>query len=184
MDLLFYSNHCTHSQRLIHFLAKNRLLDRFSAICVDKRKRGENGQTVIVLENGQTYPLPVQVQEVPSLLQVSQKYRVVVGNEIYALLEGSVQQGQDVATQGNGEPMGFAFSSSGSSSAASTNDYVSATHSNLSMIATPEEQAPKGAHKMGEVSLDDLKMQREHDVRPKAPPLVDFGTMPGNAFMG
>lgn len=183
MDLLFYSNHCTHSQRLIHFLAKHRLLDRFSAICVDKRKRAENGQTLIVLENGQTYPLPVNVQEVPSLLQVSQKYRVVVGNEIYALLEGSVQQDQDVATRGNGEPMGFAFSSFGSSSSSSSsNDYVSVTD-NL-RINTPDEQVAKGAHKMGEVSLDDLKMQREQDVRPQAPPMVDFGTMPGNAFMG
>ena len=83
MDILFYSNYCKHSQKIIQFLSKGGLLDSLNAYCVDKRIRDpKTNQTVIVLENGQQYPLPPNVHSVPSMLLVNNNYQLILGDEI------------------------------------------------------------------------------------------------------
>ena len=39
MDILYYSNYCKHSQKLINILTKNNMSDKISFICIDKRKK-------------------------------------------------------------------------------------------------------------------------------------------------
>ena len=53
MDVLYYSNYCKHSQKIIKFLSKGGLLANLNAFCVDKRMRDpKTNQTLIVLEDG------------------------------------------------------------------------------------------------------------------------------------
>ena len=39
LDILYYSNYCKHSQRIVQFLSKGGLLDKVNAFCIDKRRR-------------------------------------------------------------------------------------------------------------------------------------------------
>ena len=38
MDILYYSNYCTHSQKVLQTLVKGNLSDKVSFICIDKRQ--------------------------------------------------------------------------------------------------------------------------------------------------
>ena len=53
MDILYYSNYCKHSKKLISTLTKNNMNDKISFICIDKRSLDKNSnQTYLLLENG------------------------------------------------------------------------------------------------------------------------------------
>lgn len=52
MDILYYSNYCKHSQKIIQTLVKNNMKDKLNYICIDKRKRDESdNQIYVYLEN-------------------------------------------------------------------------------------------------------------------------------------
>ena len=42
MDILYYSNHCPNSQKVIQYIAKFGLIDKLNAICIDKRSVDSN----------------------------------------------------------------------------------------------------------------------------------------------
>ena len=80
MDILYYSNYCPHSQKLLQYITKKNLIEKLNCICVDKRVRdNNNNQMYIVLENGKRVILPPNVSSVPSLLQVKKNYSVLQG---------------------------------------------------------------------------------------------------------
>jgi hypothetical protein len=82
MDILYYSNLCVHSQKVIEFIVKHQLSNQLSCICVDKRKRDvNNNQTVVVLENGQQVTLPPNLQSIPAILCVKKNYTLVLGKD-------------------------------------------------------------------------------------------------------
>jgi len=138
MDILYYSNYCKHSQKVIQFLAKNNLTDKLNFICIDKRQRDpKTGQTHIKLENGKTVILPPNVHNVPSLLLVKQNYRVVLGDEIIATFQPRVEQQNNTATLSQGEPAGYQLLSSNNGM-----NIVSEQFTYYSM--TPEELSAKG----------------------------------------
>jgi hypothetical protein len=138
MDILYYSNYCKHSQKVIQFLAKNNLTDKLNFICIDKRQRDpKTGQTHIQLENGKTVILPPNVHNVPSLLLVKQNYRVVLGDEIIATFQPRVEQQNNTATLSQGEPAGYQLLSSNNGM-----NIVSEQFTYYSM--TPEELSAKG----------------------------------------
>jgi hypothetical protein len=138
MDILYYSNYCKHSQKVIQFLAKNNLTDKMNFICIDKRQRDpKTGQTHIQLENGKTVILPPNVHNVPSLLLVKQNYRVVLGDEIIATFQPRVEQQNNTATLSQGEPAGYQLLSSNNGM-----NIVSEQFTYYSM--TPEELSAKG----------------------------------------
>jgi hypothetical protein len=137
MDILYYSKHCKHSQNILNFFVKNNLTERVSFICVDKRKQDQNtGQMYIILENGTQILLPPNVHSVPSLLLVKQSYSVIMGNDIIAKYQSTIQEKKDVATQGQGEPMGVSLSS------VVTGTVVSEQYTSYN--ATPQELSTKG----------------------------------------
>ena len=81
MDILYYSNYCPHSQKVLQTLVKGNLSDKISFICIDKRQTdNKNGQTYVHLENGVKVVLPPNVQSVPSLLLVKDNYRIICGD--------------------------------------------------------------------------------------------------------
>ena len=112
MDILYYSNYCKHSKKILQFFVNNNLTDQLNFICVDKRKQDPNtGQIYVILENGTNILLPPNVHSVPSLLLVKQNYSVILGDDIMSKFQEQIKTMNDDATLGNGEPVGVALDS-------------------------------------------------------------------------
>ena len=185
MDILYYSNYCKHSKTVLDFLVKRDLVKQLNCLCVDRRKTNpQTGQMQLVLENGNTVTMPPNVHSVPSLLLVKQNYRCVMGHaQIMAHFKGKVAETQDMAFQGEGEPLGFSLgggdiqSEKFTSYGASADDlsakgiggnrplyhYVPAdgvTHT----IETPPETY-KSNKLSGDITVDSLEQQRNTDMQ-------------------
>lgn len=140
MDVFYYSNYCAHSKKVIEFLAKGGFTDSLSCICIDKRKRNPNtNQTVIYLENGQQAIMPPNIQSVPALLLVNQKYKMVLGTDIIRHFEPMMKDKLASANFGNGEPLGYSIAGSGGGGGCNV---VSEQFTYYNM--TPEELSAKG----------------------------------------
>ena len=187
MDVLYYSNYCKHSQKLLQYLVKNNLINQINCICIDKRVRDYNtNQVLIVMEDGKRLPLPANVHNVPALLLVQQIYSVIVGDEIYRHFSAMVKAQNNEATQYNGEPMGYFLSSASSNTNIVSEqytyynmssdelsakgrggmrqmyNYVPATHEQLQITTPPDNYTPDKVS--SETSLEVLQRKRNEDV--------------------
>jgi hypothetical protein len=183
MDILYYSNYCKHSKEILDFLIKNDLTKQLNCLCVDKRKVDPvSGQVHIVLENGSTVLLPPNIHSVPTLMLVKDNYRVIMGSAIKSQFQGQVQENNDFATQGNGEPMSFSLgskdvmsesftmfnatveelSAKGSGTGRNLYNYVSAT-GNIATIPTPPETY-KSEKLSSDITVDSIQQQRNQDM--------------------
>jgi hypothetical protein len=125
MDILYYSNHCPHSQKIIHFISRSGLIDKLNAICIDKRTVDPNsGQIYIALENGKKIMLPPNVQSVPALLIVKQNYRALFGKDIMAYFEPLAKEKTSQAQQHQGEPVGISLATSSAGVAIHSEQYT------------------------------------------------------------
>jgi hypothetical protein len=205
MDILYYSNYCKHSSKLLQYLAKNNLVNKLNCICIDNRIRDpKTQQTYVVLEKGTRVLLPPNVHSVPSLLLVNQKYSVITGETIYQYFEPQLNLQNNIATQNDGEPLGFVLSSNNGMNIVSEQftyynmspdelsakgkgnmrqmyNYVNATHENLKITA-PEETYRSNKLRADDISLDDLQRKRDMDIGEtmRPPNLSDIGNAPGN----
>jgi hypothetical protein len=91
----------------------------FHFICIDKREKGKDNKTYIVLENGQRIVMPENVMKVPALLLLSDNYRVLYGDHIYNYMKPKQEVAVKQATQNNLEPMAFSFGGGGGCGVAS-----------------------------------------------------------------
>lgn len=187
MDVLYYSNYCKHSQKLLQYLVKNNLINQLNCISIDKRVRDyTTNQIFIVMENGARLPLPANVHNVPALLLVKQKYSVVVGDDIYRHFSPMVARQNNAATNDNGEPMGYFLSSASSNTNIVSEqytyynmsadelsakgrggmrqlyNYVPATHEQFQITTPPDNYTPDKIS--SEVSLETLQRKRSEDV--------------------
>ena len=186
MDILYYSNYCVHSKKIIQYLVKENLTNQLNCICIDKRQRDSfTNQTYILLENGQKILLPPNVHSVPALLLVKQNYRVVLGEEILPILHPLVKRQRDAATaHSGGEPSAYSISSGnmnvvsekytsynltpeelsakGVGGNRQLQNYVPADHDNFTIPTPPDTYRPDKI--VGDVSLDDLQQLRNADV--------------------
>lgn len=191
MDILYYSNYCKHSQKILQFFVKNNLTEQLSFICIDNRKQDPNtGQINIYLENGTQILLPPNVHSVPSLLLVKESYSVVMGDAIMAKYQGTLQNKTNQATEGNGEPVGVSLNSVSigtvvseqytsysaspqdlSTKGNSTNrplyNYVSANENGLSIPTPPDTYRPDKVSQ--NVTIDTLQQKRNEDIGTKQP---------------
>lgn len=143
MDILYYSNYCKHSQKVLQTLVKGNLANKISFICIDKRARDpKNNQLYITLENGSKVVMPPNVHSVPALLLVKQQYRVILGDDIIKHFHPQLKSQHDVATGFQGEPTGFPL---GGFSSASSN-IVSEQYTLYDM--SPDELSSKGTGRM------------------------------------
>jgi hypothetical protein len=125
MDILYYSNHCPHSQKIIHFISRAGLIDKLNAICIDKRTVDPNsGQIYISLENGKKIMLPPNIQSVPALLIVKQNYRSLFGKDIMTYFEPLVKEKTTQAQQQQGEPIGISLAASSAGVAIHSEQYT------------------------------------------------------------
>ena len=116
MDVLYYSNYCKHSQKLVQTLVKGNLSDKISFICIDKRFFDKKtNQTKISTENGLTTVLPPNVHSVPALLLVNQNYQLLLGDNIINHYEPIVRKNIMKVNLESGEPMGVPIHSIGGS---------------------------------------------------------------------
>lgn len=108
MDILYYSNYCKHSQKLLQTLVKANMSSKISFICIDKRVNDpKNGQTYIVLENSSKVIMPPNIHSVPSLLLIKQNYKVLMGDDILKHYHPEMKSLNEKATNNNGEPMAY-----------------------------------------------------------------------------
>lgn len=187
MDILYYSNYCKHSQKIVQFLVKNRLNDKLNFICIDKRRRDpKSGQMQIVLENGSAVVLPPNIQSVPALLLVKQTYQVILGDDIIKYFQNTVNENNEVSTSYNGEPLGFVLSSSsngmnivseqytyydmspdelsakGKGGMRNMHNYVNANHEYNIINTPPDSYRPDKLSSA--VTLDTLQQKRNDDI--------------------
>jgi hypothetical protein len=110
--ILYYSNFCDHSKKLLQTLSKLNIHQDIHFICIDKRVK-ESNKVFIVLENGQKIIMPENVNRVPALLLLNQGYNVLYGESILQHLKPKQEVAVRQATQNNMEPMAFSFGGGG-----------------------------------------------------------------------
>lgn len=80
--ILYYSNFCDHSKKLLLYLAKEKQAEKeMSYICIDNRKVID-GKMYSILNNGKMILVPKNIKEVPSLLLLNHGNTIIVGNKI------------------------------------------------------------------------------------------------------
>jgi hypothetical protein len=187
MDILYYSNYCIHSKKVLQYLAKEGLTNQFNCICIDHRVRDpKTSQIYIVLENGKQIMMPPNVHSVPAMLLVKQNFRVILGEEIIQYLQPKVKQNNAIATQHQGEPLGFVLNQSnngmsivseqytyynmtpeelsakGKGANRQMYNYVSAADETYSIPTPPDNYRPDKVS--GDVTLDSLQQKRNEDI--------------------
>ena len=183
--VLYYSNYCENSKKLLESLAKSDKKNEIHFLCIDNRVTDKSGITHVIMENGQQIVLPPTVTCVPSLLLLKQGHQVVSGDEIYNIL---VPKKNTVSEQLNeGEPIAFQLgATSGSTMMGVASDsfsfldmssedlsakgegglrqmhhYVSIDGGN--QISTPPDTY--SSDKIGnQVTIDSIRAERENDI--------------------
>lgn len=86
MNVLFYSNYCNHSKKLLQYLNKIPGNDNIKFVCIDKRVKKTDG-VYIQFNNGQELLLPSIIEKVPALLLINKGSaggnNVIYGETIY-----------------------------------------------------------------------------------------------------
>ena len=136
-SILYYSNFCEHSKKLLETISKTNNSKDIHFICIDKRVKEANNKTYIILENEQKIILPENVTRVPALLLLTKGYQVIYGEQILEHLKPRQEVEVRQATQNNMEPMAFSLGGGGS-----FGDIVSDQYSFLDQA--PEDLEAKG----------------------------------------
>jgi len=106
-EILYYSNFCEHSKKILQTLSKSQLKNKFHFICVDKRVVEED-KVFVVLQNGNKIIMPNNITKVPAILNLT-TCNVIVGNDIYEYLKPQTQALTKESTANNMEPYSFSF---------------------------------------------------------------------------
>jgi hypothetical protein len=187
-SILYYSNFCEHSKKLIQSLSKTNVAKEIHFICIDKRVKDTNNKVFIVLENGQKIIMPENINRVPALLLLTQGYDVLYGEAILNHLKPKQDVATKQATQNNMEPMAFSFGGNslgdvvsdqysfldqgsdeleakGSGGMRQMHNYVDLNFSDK--ISTPaDEQDYKSANKISkDLTVEQLQQQRDSELQ-------------------
>ena len=188
-SILYYSNFCEHSKKLLQTVSKTSVAKEIHFICIDNRVKDSNNKVFIVLQNGQKIIMPENVTKVPALLLLKQNYKVIYGESIYEYFKPQEKIITKQATQNNLEPMAFSFGGFGgmSTSGGIASDNYSfldmdsdslgtkgngglrQMHSYVSLndkyeIPTPVDDHEYNKIKDGEMKIEDLQRQRDQEL--------------------
>lgn len=185
-SILYYSNFCDKSKKILQTLAKSNIKEELHYLCIDKRVKSPTGSWYIVLENGENIIMPPQVNRVPALLLMKQGHQVLYGDQILSHLQPKDTAINMVATNNNGEPSpfslnndcigGFGVASDTFSFWDQSSDDLSAKgnggmrqlynyatiDSDIRIDAPKEDYTPD---KIGSVSLENLQQKRNTDIQ-------------------
>ena len=187
MDILYYSNYCKHSQKIVNTLVKNNLKDKLSFLCIDNRKKDtRDNQVYILLENGSRVIMPPNIHSVPSLLLVQDNYKVIYGDEIIKHYHPQMKEYNNKATAYNGEPLGYCLgysiggtniisekftdynmspeelSAKGKGNSRQLYNYVSVHKDNIFIETPPDDYRPDKIS--DDVTVDSLQQQRIDEI--------------------
>jgi len=186
-SILYYSNFCEHSKKLVQTLSKTQVSKDLHFMCIDKRTKEKDGKTYIVLENGQKIIMPENVTKVPALLLLNQNYTVLYGDDIYNHLKPRQEAVTRQATSNNMEPMAFSLGDSGFGGIVSDNysfldqgaedlnskgngglrqmhSYFGLGENDAKMETPKDEQNYKQSKSQENVTLEQLQKQRDQDL--------------------
>jgi hypothetical protein len=189
-SILYYSNFCEHSKKLLQTLSKTQVSKDIHFICIDKRVKDQTGKIQIVLENGQKIVMPENVTKVPALLLLNQNYQVLYGDNIYNHLKPRQEVVTRQATSNNMEPMAFSLgggfggivsdnysfldmdheelNTKGSGGMRQMHNYVPLNHSDI--ITTPKDDFDYKKDKLsGDLTIEQLQKQRDLEMSNYAP---------------
>jgi hypothetical protein len=184
-SILYYSNFCEHSKKLLQSLSKTQVSKEIHFICIDKREKDQSGKIFIVLENGQKIVMPENVTKVPALLLLSQGYQVLYGDNIYNYMKPKQEVVTRQATNNNMEPMAFSLggggfgivsdnysfldmdseelNTKGNGGMRQMHNYVPLHHSDT--ITTPTDDFDYKKDKLsGDLTIEKLQQQREQEL--------------------
>ena len=136
-SVLYYSNFCEHSKKLLQRVSKMEIKSEMHFICIDKRVV-EGGKMHIVLENGQKMIMPESISKVPALLLL-ENYSVLYGESINDFLKPRQALAVKKATNNNIEPNAFSFSGGGGGGFGIASDnysFLDMDHASLSATGT------------------------------------------------
>jgi hypothetical protein len=183
-SILYYSNFCEHSKKLLQGLSKTNVNKDLHFICIDKRVK-EGNKTYIVLESGQKIVLPDTISRVPALLLLNKNYEVLYGEDIVQHLRPQQEVAIRQATQNNMEPTAFSLGggnfgivsdnysfldmepadleAKGNGGLRQMHNYVHLSYQDT--IHTPEDEVDfKTANKIpGTLTIEQLQKQREEE---------------------
>uniref|UniRef100_A0A6C0DUJ9 Glutaredoxin domain-containing protein n=1 Tax=viral metagenome TaxID=1070528 RepID=A0A6C0DUJ9_9ZZZZ len=187
MDILYYSNYCKHSQKVLQTLGKTNVVDKISFICIDKRSRDpKSNQMYIDLENGSKVIMPPNLHSVPAMLLVKQQYRVIYGTEILEYLQPKLKMEANLSAPVFDEPMAYQLnggsggsnivsehftmydmtpdelSSKGKGSNRQMYNYVSANDNVITINTPPENYRPDKIS--NNVTIDTLQEKRNNEI--------------------
>lgn len=121
--ILYYSNYCKSSSKVLQILSKYDMSNKVHFICIDGRIN-KNGETYAVLQNGQEILIPKNITAVPALLLLNQQYLVIYGvSEILNYFQKGMDQQIREATKNNTVPMTKGQSQSQSQQQSQDRDY-------------------------------------------------------------
>jgi len=184
-SILYYSNFCEHSKKLLQSLSKTQVSKEIHFICIDKRERDQNGKINIILENGQKIVMPENVTKVPALLLLNQGYQVLYGDNIYNYMKPKQETVTRQATNNNMEPMAFSLggggfgivsdnysfldmdseelNTKGNGGMRQMHNYVPLNHSDI--ITTPKDDFDYKKDKLsGDLTIEKLQKKREQEL--------------------
>ena len=182
--ILYYSNQCENSRKLLQTISKGSAHKDIHFICIDKRVRVGNAW-YIVLENGERVILPPQVDRVPALLLLADGHKILFGEQIKDYIQPRIVVANNAATHNNGEPFAFSIykdcmgghgvTSDNFSFLDQSSDELSAKGSGglrqmynyaaidfADNIHTPDEDYVPD--KVGNISMEQLQQKRSSDV--------------------
>ena len=186
-SILYYSNFCEHSKKLLQTISKMNIQKDMHFICIDKREKDANNKIYIILENGQKIIMPENINRVPALLLLNQGYSVLYGEEILQFLKPKQQVEIKQATKNNMEPSAFSFgggnfsdivsdqysfldqdekslSATGNGGTRQMHNYVDLNYSDNITNTSTDEQDYK-ANKIPEgLTVEKLQQQRESEL--------------------
>lgn len=185
-SILYYSNFCEHSKKLLQTLSKTSIAKDIHFICIDKRVKDKDNKIYIVLQNGQQMIMPENVTKVPALLLLNQNYKVLYGEAIYDHFKPQERIVTKQVTQNNLEPSAFSFSginggitsdnysfldmdsdslgTKGNGGLRQMHSYVSLNENTV--IPTPNDEHEYNTNKLkdSEIKIEDLQRQRDQEL--------------------
>jgi hypothetical protein len=189
-SILYYSNFCEPSKKLLQSVTKNQNTKDIHFICIDKRVKDPSGKTFIVLQNGQKIVMPENVTRVPALMLLNQNYKVLYGDDIYQHLKPIQEVEVKRATLNNMVPAAFdygGFGGFGSGIVSDTFSFLDQNDSDLSVkgngglrqmhsyvslnesgglsMHLPQDDHEYKSDKVKEGSMEALIKQREMDLQ-------------------
>ena len=185
-SILYYSNYCEHSKKLLAHFSKTKLSKEIHFISIDNRVKDQTGKIFIILPNNQKIIMPENITKVPALLLLSQNYKVLYGESIYDYFKPQETVITKQVTQNNLEPTAFSFGGGGGGIASDNYSFLDMDaaslgtagngglrqmHSYVSLndnfsIPTPTDDFTYNPNKLkeGELKIEDLQKQREMDM--------------------